>query len=328
MSGLYLGIASVAIAAGGAITSGVMADQAGKRQVGAARRSEKFYKEGLKKIGIFEEQKSPGQLLSEDMPYLLKAANQASKQLRAQGEVYMPGSAAQREKISGIIQQRLGGEPLTKEQVDFVQRKTAEQLGAGYTSAMTGAAAPGGFQVAQGQLARNLGMMAYDVSTQAAGMAGDWARIARAYTVGAFEGPGQYALGAGELQQQKMALQLGAITGQYNAMQNVGAANYAQGMGNAQSILSGSTAVAGAGLGMASGMAQYQMAQNMAPNYGRLNTAGMTATSTQGYNPPPIQMDGKSYQPQMSTFQGTTYSTPKQTTSFVAPGVTSAYARG
>jgi hypothetical protein len=326
MSGLYLGIAAVAISAGGAITSGVMADQAGKRQVGAARRSEQFYRKGLEQIGIFEEQKSPGQLLSEDMPYLLKAADQASKQLRDQGEAYMPGSAAQREKISGIIQQRLGGEPLTGEQVDFVQRKLAEQLGAGYTPAMTGAAAPGGFQVAQGQLARNLGAMAYDVSTQAAGMAGDWARIARAYTVGAFEGPSQYALGSGELQQQKMALQLGAITGQYNALQNVGAANYAQGMGNAQSLLSGSQATASALTGAAGGMAQYQMAQNAGTNYGRLNTAGMTATSTQGYNPPTIQMDGKAYQPQMSTFQGTTYSSPKQTTSFVSPGVRSAYA--
>lgn len=326
MSGLYLGIASVAIAAGGAITSGVMADQAGKRQVGAARRSEEFYRKGLEQIGIFEEQKSPGQLLAEDMPNLLRAADQASQQLRNQGEVYMPGSTAQREKISGIIQQRLGGEPLTKEQMDFVQRNVAERLGAGYTPAMTGAGAPGGFQVAQGQLARNLGIMAYDVSTQAAGMAGDWEKIARLYTVGAFEGPGQYALGAGELRQQQMALQLGALTGQYNAIQNVGQAQYSQGMGQAQSILSGSQATASALGGMAGGMAQYQLAQNAGTNYGKLSTAGMTATSTQvqGYNPPTIQIDGKPYQPQMSTWQGTTY-TPKQTTSYVAPGVRSAY---
>ena len=325
MSGLYLGIAAVAISAGGAITSGVMADQAGKRQVGAARRSEKFYRQGLEQIGIFGEQKSPGQLLAEDMPYLLRAGDEASKQLRKQGEAYMPGSTAQRKKISGIIQQRLGGEPLTKEQLDFVQRNVAERLGAGYTPAMTGAAAPGGFQVAQGQLARNLGMMAYDVSTQAAGMAADWQKIARAYTVGAFEGPSQYALGAGELRQQQMALQLGAITGQYNAMQNVGQAGYAQGMGNAQSILSGSQATASALTGAAGGLSQYQMAQNAGTNYGKLSTAGMTATSTQGYNAPTMQMDGKAYQPQMSTFQGTTY-TPKQTTSFVSPGVKSAYA--
>ena len=325
MSGLFLGVSAVAIAAGGAITAGVMADQAGKRQVGAARRSEKFYRQGLEQIGIFGEQKSPGQLLAEDMPYLLKAADKASKQLRNQGEVYMPGSTAQREKISGIIQQRLGGEPLTKEQLDFVQRNVAERLGAGYTPAMTGAATPGGFQVAQGQLARNLGAMAYDVSTQAAGMAADWQKIARAYTVGAFEGPSQYALGAGELRQQQMALQLGAITGQYNALQNVGQAGYAQGMGNAQSILSGSQATASALTGAAGGISQYQMAQNAGTNYGKLSTAGMTATSTQGYNAPTMQMDGKAYQPQMSTFQGTTY-TPKQTTSFVSPGVKSAYA--
>lgn len=270
MSGLYLGIASVAIAAGGAVTSGVMADQAGRRQVGAARSAQRSYQRGLEQIGIFEQQKSPGQLLAEDMPYLLKAADQASGQLRKQGEVYMPGSTAQREKISGIIQQRLGGEPLTKEQLDFVQRNVAERLGAGYTPAMTGAAAPGGFQVAQGQLARNLGVMTYDVSTQAAGMAADWQKIARVYTVGAFEGPAQYALGAGELQQQQMALQLGALTGQYNAMQNVGAADYATGMGQAGSVLQGSQAVAGAMGGMASGMAQYQQSsaiKDMASNY-------------------------------------------------------------
>lgn len=298
-SGLYLGLASVAVAAIGAGGSLYMSSQAGRQQTAGARSAQRAYQRGLEQIGIFEEQKSPGELLAEDMPYLLNAANQASAQLREQGQKFMPGSARQRKQISNIIQQRLGGEPLTREQTDFVQRKVAESLGAGYRPAMAGEGAPGGFQVAQGQLARNLGVMAYDVSTQAAGMASDWQKIARAYTVGAFEGPAQYALGAGELQQQQMALQLGALTGQYNAAQNVGAAQFAQGMGQAQSILGGSQAVAGALGSTASSMAVYQQSQQTAQlaDQARYNQLINQAQPATNYKPASTSMPSLSDRP-------------------------------
>jgi hypothetical protein len=296
-SGLYLGLASVAISAGGAIYSGVQADQAGRRQTASARRAQRSFQQGVE--GIFEEMKSPGELLAEDMPYLLAAADQASEQLRKQGENFMPGSARQREQISNIIQQRLGGEPLTREQTDFVQRQVAERLGSGYRPAMTGQGAPGGFQVAQGQLARNLGMMAYDVSTQAAGMASDWQKIARAYTVGAFDGPGQYALGAGQIQNQQMALQLSALTGEYNAAQNVGAAQFAQGMGNANAWLQGSQSVASALGGMGTGMATYQQAAEIGKiaDQSRYNQLLSQAVPTENFKPASTSMPSMSDRP-------------------------------
>jgi hypothetical protein len=284
MSGLYLGIASVAIAAGGAVTSGVMADQAGRRQVGAAKGAQRLYQKGLEQIGIFGEQKSPGQLLAEDMPYLTAAAQRSSQTLREEGEKFRPGGqelkkidverAKQAYEIIGDYMSNRLPPALEAE----ITRTAAEKFGAGNIATLAAQGAPGaGMQASGFSAARMLGLGALGLQQQGLTFLGqrsaieqDWAKIARAYSVGEFEGPAQYALGAGELQQQQMALQLGALTGQYNAMQNVGAADYARGMGQAGSVLQGSQAVAGAMGGMAGGMAQYQQSsaiKDMASNY-------------------------------------------------------------
>lgn len=275
-SGLYLGIASVAIAAGGAITSGVMADQAGKRQTASAQKAQKAYEEGLRKIGIMGPQLTPGELLTRDMPALTAAAQRSSQTLREEGEKFRPGGA----EIRGLDVERArraygligtwSENRLPPEMESYLTRQAAERYGAMVTQP-DGAGDVGGAMQAPGfAAARNLGLnllqlqqSALEFGAREASIQQDWDKIARAYTVGEFEGPAQYALGAGQLQQQQMELQLGALTGQYNAMQNVGAAQFAQGMGQAQSWLSGSQSVAGALGGMSTGMSTYRQSAEL-----------------------------------------------------------------
>ena len=94
-------------------------------------------------------------------------------------EGYLPGAEAQRGKISEIVNSMLGGE-IPQDVRDETMRTYAEIAGAGYNPFT--ANKTGGFQIAQGGLARNLGLTSFDIQQQGMGIAADWQAQAANFT--------------------------------------------------------------------------------------------------------------------------------------------------
>jgi hypothetical protein len=180
-----------------------MSSQAAGRQAKAAERNQQAFQQAVQRANI----QTPGQLMENI-------------------EAYYPGAGAQRARAAQIIEQRMGGQPLTQEQIDFVQRQTAESFGAGYRP-MLGEAP--GISRTQAQFARNLGLMATDVTTQGMNMAFDWQNLSQSFM------------------QRAAEINLGAAGGQYQAAANTAAARYAADLAPAQAIM-GTTQALGGGL--------------------------------------------------------------------------------
>jgi hypothetical protein len=193
----------LALGGAGAALGGIMSSQAAGKQAKAAERSQQSFEQAVQRANI----QTPGQLMENI-------------------EAYYPGATAQRAQAAKIIEQRMGGQPLTQEQIDFVQRQTAEAFGAGYRP-MLGEAP--GISRTQAQFARNLGLMATDVTTQGMNMAFDWQNLSQSFMQRAGE------------------VNLGAAGGQYQAAANTAAARYAADLAPAQAIM-GTTQALGGGL--------------------------------------------------------------------------------
>jgi hypothetical protein len=189
------------VAVGGAVAGGIMSSQAAGRQAKAAEENQRAFQRAVKRARI-----------------------QTPEQLMQNIEGYFPGATEQRARAAQIIEQRMGGQPLTPEQIDFVQRQTAESFGAGYRP-MLGETP--GISRTQAQFARNLGLMATDVTTQGMNMAFDWQNLSQSFM------------------QRAAEINLGAASGQYQAAANTAAARYAADLAPAQAIMGATQALGG-----------------------------------------------------------------------------------
>jgi hypothetical protein len=191
------GVVAVGAAAGSAAISMSAADRA-KRGQGAAAGA--FKKQQKEAVGKFEKgQKKVGKMIKavEAPEYNLGAmigdAGQISNYYQQQLEKFQPGAAQQRQQAQAqvgqamdVISQYLKGE-VPQDVKDQIMRNVAESAGAGFNPATAGQA--GGFQAAQGQMARNLGLTSLDI--QGRGLAAmpsvqntamNWQQLARAFT--------------------------------------------------------------------------------------------------------------------------------------------------
>jgi hypothetical protein len=190
------GVVAVGAAAGSAAISMSAADRAKKAQGAAAGA---FKKQQGAAVSKFEKgQKKVGKMIKavEAPEYNLGAmigdAGQISNYYQQQLEQFQPGAAQQRQQAQtqigqamDVISQYLKGE-VPQDVKDQIMRNVAESAGAGFNPATAGQA--GGFQAAQGQMARNLGLTSLDI--QGRGLAAmpavqntamNWQNLARAF---------------------------------------------------------------------------------------------------------------------------------------------------
>ena len=191
------GVVAVGAAAGSAAISMSAADRA-KRGQGAAAAA--FKKQQREAVGKFEKgQKKVGKMIKAveapeyNLGAMLGDAGQISNYYQQQLEQFQPGAAQQRQQAQGqigqamdVISQYLKGE-VPQDVKDQIMRNVAESAGAGFNPATAGQA--GGFQAAQGQMARNLGLTSLQI--QQTGLAAmpsvqntamNWQQLARAFT--------------------------------------------------------------------------------------------------------------------------------------------------
>lgn len=253
---VWAAVAGGTIAAVGAVTGGVMASQAAKKQAGASKRAQEGFEARVEEANI----STPQQLLENI-------------------EEYYPGATRQRKQAAKIIQKRMSGRPLTQEQINFVQRQTAEAFGAGYRP-MLGKTP--GISVAQSQFARNLGVLSTDVATQGVNMAYDWNNLAQSFMQRAGE------------------INLGAAGGQYQAASNAAAARYAADLAPAQAIMGTTQAIGG---GLMSYGTSAMMANAIGGGAGGAKGA-ITGAGGQQYVPATSATGGQFYRPLTGSIYG------------------------
>lgn len=190
------GVVAVGAAAGSAAISMSAADRAKKAQGAAAGA---FKKQQREAVGKFEKgQKKVGKMIKAveapeyNLGAMLGDAGQISNYYQQQLEQFQPGAAQQRQQAQAqvgqamdVISQYLKGE-VPQDVKDQIMRNVAESAGAGFNPATAGQA--GGFQAAQGQMARNLGLTSLQI--QQTGLAAmpsvqntamNWQNLARAF---------------------------------------------------------------------------------------------------------------------------------------------------
>jgi hypothetical protein len=205
-------IAAGVVAVGSAAASGAIsmsaADRAKRAQGAAAKAFKKQQREavsgfekGQKKVGkMIKDVQAPqynlGSMLGDAgqiTDYNLQQGRKISDYNRQQLEEFLPGAAQQRQQAQGqigqamdVISNYLRGE-VPQDVREQIMRNVAESAGAGFNPATAGQA--GGFQAAQGQFARNLGLTSLDI--QGRGLAAmpavqntamNWQNLARAFT--------------------------------------------------------------------------------------------------------------------------------------------------
>lgn len=190
------GVVAVGAAAGSAAISMSAADRAKKGQAAASKQFQKQQRKATK--GFLKGQEQVQGMISEvkapeyNLGAMLGDAGQISNYYRQQLETFQPGAAQQRQQAQGqigqamdVISQYLKGE-VPQDVKDQIMRNVAESAGAGFNPATAGQA--GGFQAAQGQMARNLGLTSLDI--QGRGLAAmpsvqntamNWQNLARAF---------------------------------------------------------------------------------------------------------------------------------------------------
>jgi hypothetical protein len=255
------GVIAVGAAAGSAAISMSAADRAKKAQGVAAGQ---FKKQQRKAVKGFEkgQQQVQGMIADVQAPeYNLGAmigdAGQISDYYRQQLETFQPGAAQQRQQAQtqigqamDVISQYLKGE-VPQDVKEQIMRNVAESAGAGFNPATAGQA--GGFQAAQGQFARNLGLIVFDIQRQGMaaipsiqGTAQNWQQLARAFTAEPLD-VGRLQLGY-QTAQAEVGLQKAKMTGDmfsniYNAQSGLATQIYGANKENAAASYAAQQAV-------------------------------------------------------------------------------------
>jgi hypothetical protein len=186
------GVVAVGAAAGSAAISMSASDKAAKAQAGAGK---KYNKQLAQATGTFnkQQQKLKKQLqkmnVEIDIPQYnlqnatiegIEAANRVTANTLQQLETVAPGSAQARQQVGTIINSYLRGE-VPQDVQEQITRMTAERAGAGFRPPQGGGMGPSGFQAAQGQLARNLGLTSLDLQQGGVNMASSWQQAATSF---------------------------------------------------------------------------------------------------------------------------------------------------
>jgi len=220
------GVVAVGAAAGSAAISMSAADRAKKGQAAASKQFQKQQRKATK--GFLKGQEQVQGMISEvkapeyNLGAMLGDAGQISNYYRQQLETFQPGAAQQRQQAQGqigqamdVISQYLKGD-IPQDVKDQITRNVAESAGAGFNPATAGQA--GGFQAAQGQMARNLGLTSLDIQRQGLaaipsiqGTAQNWQQLARAFTAEPLD-VGRLQLGY-QTAQAEVGLQKAKMTG-------------------------------------------------------------------------------------------------------------------
>ncbi len=323
------GVVAVGAAAGSAAISMSAADRAKKAQGAAAgafkkqqRQAVAGYEQGQQQVqGMIKKVKAP----EYNLKSMLGDAGKISNYYQQQLEQFQPGAAQQRQQATNqvgqamdVISQYLKGE-VPQDVKDQIMRNVAESAGAGFNPATAGQA--GGFQAAQGQFARNLGLTSLDI--QGRGLAAmpsvqntamNWQQLAKAFTaepldVGRLQLGYQSAGAEVGLQKARMTsdmynnifnAQSGLATQIYGANKENAAASYAAQQAVGQGVSDIGKATSGALMGMSGALGQLGAAQGAGAGTSGLNTAtgfyGTGAQAAKAYGVPVSQI--QYYQPQ------------------------------
>jgi hypothetical protein len=305
------GVVAVGAAAGSAAISMSAADRAKKAQGAAAgqfkkqqKKAVKGYEKGQQQVqGMISEVKAP----EYNLGAMIGDAGQISDYYRQQLETFQPGAAQQRQQAQGqigqamdVISQYLKGE-VPQDVKDQIMRNVAESAGAGFNPATAGQA--GGFQAAQGQMARNLGLTSLDIQRQGLaaipsiqGTAQNWQQLARAFTaepldVGRLQLGYQTAQAEVGLQKAKMTgdmfsnmfnAQSGLATQIYGANKENAAASYAAQQAVGQGVSDIGQATSGALSGYSSALGQLNAAKGAGGGGGYASNALYNTPSSSG----------------------------------------------
>jgi hypothetical protein len=238
------GVVAVGAAAGSAAISMSAADRAKKAQGAASKQFQKQQRKATK--GFLKGQEQVQGMISEvkapeyNLGAMIGDAGQISNYYRQQLETFQPGAAQQRQQAQtqigqamDVISQYLKGD-IPQDVKDQITRNVAESAGAGFNPATAGRA--GGFQAAQGQMARNLGLTSLDIQRQ--GLAAmpavqntamNWQQLARAFTAEPLD-VGRLQLGyqtaGAEVGLQKAKLTSDMFTNIYNAQSGLASQIY------------------------------------------------------------------------------------------------------
>lgn len=278
------GVVAVGAAAGSAAISMSAADRAKKAQGAAAG----AYKKGQRKVqGMIDAVEAP----KYDLGAMIGDAAQISAYQRKQLEKFIPGAAQQRKQATAqigqamdVISNYLRGE-VPQDVKDQIMRNVAESAGAGFNPATAGQA--GGFQAAQGQMARNLGLTSLDIQRQGLaavpaiqGTAQNWQQLARAFTADPLD-VGRVQLGfqtaAAEVGLQKAKMTAGVYENIYGANKENIAASYAAQQAVGQGVSDIGKATSGALMGMSSVYGQMGAAGAGGTTYGSSAAAQQAA---------------------------------------------------
>jgi len=224
----------VGAAAASAAISMSAADRAKKAQGAAAGQYKKQQGKAVKRYekdqqqvqGMINEVQAP----EYDLGAMIGDAGQVSNYYRQQLEQFQPGAAKQRQQAQSqigqamdVVSSYLRGE-VPQDVKDQIMRNVAESAGAGFNPAAAGKV--GGFQAAQGQFARNLGLTSLDIQGRGLaampsvqGTAQNWQQLARAFTADPLD-VGRLQLGY-QAAQAEVGLQKAKATGDiYNNLFN------------------------------------------------------------------------------------------------------------
>lgn len=238
------GVVAVGAAAGSAAISMSAADRAKRAQGAAAKAFKKQQRKATEQF-VQGQQQVQGMIEGVQAPeYNLGAmigdAGKISKYYRQQLETFQPGAAQQRQQATAqigqamdVISNYLRGE-VPQDVKEQIMRNVAESAGAGFNPATAGQA--GGFQAAQGQMARNLGLTSIDIQRQGLaaipsiqGTAQNWQQLARAFTADPLD-VGRVQLGfqtaAAEVGLQKARLTSDMFSNIYNAQSGLASQIY------------------------------------------------------------------------------------------------------
>lgn len=194
MSFAAVAITTAVVGAGAAVAGGVMQSQAAgrgaKRQEQASAALQQQTKEATDKF--VTQQEEVRKKVNEIDPTInipeynlegatlegIKAANRVTANTLQQLEQIAPGSAQARQQVGQIIGSYLRGE-VPRDVQEQITRMTAERAGAGFVP-MAGRG-PSGFQSAQGQLARNLGLTSLQLQEAGMNSAQTWQQTAASF---------------------------------------------------------------------------------------------------------------------------------------------------
>jgi hypothetical protein len=238
------GVVGVGAAGASAAVSMSAAARASKAQGAAAKSFKKQQSKATK--GLVKGQQEAQGMISEvkapeyNLGAMIGDAGQISNYYRQQLETFQPGAAQQRQQAQtqigqamDVVSSYLRGD-IPQDVKDQITRNVAESAGAGFNPATAGRA--GGFQAAQGQLARNLGLTSLDIQGRGLaampsvqGTAMNWQQLAKAFTADPLD-VGRVQLGfqsaAAEVGLQKAKMTSDMFSNIYNAQSGLASQIY------------------------------------------------------------------------------------------------------